>query len=436
MPHNMTFARRHGMFCLAALASAACLCSCGENDKNAPAPAAPAATSAESSPDVISWLKGLVSSEATESDSAVDEARKTIYHQLLEEIGPLVTEHAQVPEFNEPAKVYLESLQEFYALLAAQPVTVERADIAYRIAKLTLNLGAYAKAHEAFDRALEDFDALPEAARDAVSGKRLLSALLNGKGACLLRINKAADAIPYYEKALEADIAVLRDLGIADDAALPEGEPNANLSRAAADVLGSYRCLGEAHAVAGDLEEARDFYKKGLTRMEQLKRLDTNSGMGIAYVKLRSALGDLESRCGNEREALLNWARAAQDCKSIFMVTRRADVKVQTKRYAEALLPLIKEKSSKLQAEAEARKSEEAAREAAEAAEVEKAVQEATAAQAAAEARAAEEEARAQEAEKAAAAKVAEEAAAQEAEKQHSAEEPRERRSHRSRNHD
>ncbi len=367
------------------------------------------------------------------SPSAVETARDAVYHQLLENISPLVTEHAQVPEFNEPAKVYLETLSAFYNALAEQPVSMERADIAFRMARLTLNLGAYAKAHDAFDRALDDFDALPEAERNTVEGKRLHSALLNGMGACLLRIGKAVDSIPFYEKALEMDIAVLRALGVAEGEALPEGEPDANISRAAADVMGSYRCLGEAHVVSGDLEDARDIYKKGLACMEELKRLDANSEMGIAYVKLRSALGDLENRCGNERGALLAWSQTAQDCKAIFTATRRADIKVQTKRFAEALLPLIREKSSKLQAEAEAEQSEEAAREAAEAAEAEKAAREAAEAQAAAEARAAADEARAEEADKAAAAKAADEAAAREDEP---AQEKRQKRYRRSRNRD
>ncbi len=371
------------------LFSAACLCSCGDEQEEAAAPVAPVAETPAAEP----------------APPAVNVAREAVYRQLLENISPLVTDRAMVAEFNEPAKVYLESLQAFYTELAALPPSAERVDIARRVAELTRNLGAYAKAFEAFEHAMEDYDALPEAERNTVEGKRLYSALLNGTGLCLLSIDKAADSIPYYEKALETDIAVLRELGIAEDSDLPEDNPDANISRAVADVLGSYRCLGESHAVSGDWEEARDIYKKGVDVMTKLKHLDVNSPMGIAYVKLHGALGDLENRCGNESEALASWVQAANLCKAIFSSSRTLTVKASAKRFFDTLSPLILDKSRKLQAEAEAQKSADAAREAAEA---EKAAQEAAAAKAAEEAQAAQEAAKAAQEEKAAAAEKAE----------------------------
>ncbi len=382
--------RRLGMAAAVSFLSIACLCSCEEKQGEASAPAAPAVAE-EPAQDAAAAAEGT--------------AREAVYRHLLEQIAPLVTDRAMVAEFNEPAKVYLETLQAYYAELAAQSPSVERVDIARRVAELTRNLGAYAKAQEAFERALADFEALPEAERNTVEGMRLHSSLLNGTGVCLLSVNRAVDAIPYYEKALEMDISVLRQLGVAEDTVLPEGNPDANISRAVADVLGSYRCLGESHAVAGDQEEARDIYKKGVELMTKLKNLDVNSGMGIAYVKLHGALGDLENRCGNEREALASWVQAANLCKAIFSSSRMAPVKAQAKLFFDALSPLILDKSRKLRAEAQAQQSAEAAREAAEA---EKATQEAAAAQAADEARAAQEAAAAAEAEKAAAEQEAE----------------------------
>ncbi len=385
------------------LSSVAFLSACDEKQKET-APEAPAAPAAPAEPEPAA---PVVAEEAAPSPEALaQEARKAVYHQLLENVGPLVVNHATVPEFNEIAKVYLEKLQELYTALAALPPSVERVDIARRVAELTRNLGAYSKAFEAFERALDDFEALPEADRTTLDGKRLHSSLLNGTALCLLNINRAAEAIPYYEKALEADIAVLRELGIAEDGVLPEGNPDANVSRAVADVLGSYRCLGESHALAGDNEEARDIYKKGIEAMSKLKNLDVNSNMGIAYVKLHGALGDLENRCGNEKEALAAWVQAANICNAVFSSSRTVSVKAQAKQSFDALRPVILELSRKLQAEAEAQKSAEAA---AQAAEAEKAAQEAAAAQAAEEAKAAEEAAKAAEAEKAAAAREADE---------------------------
>ncbi len=373
------------------LASAACLCSCGDNQE-APPPPAEAAAAVEQP------------AAAPEAASGLEAAREAVYRQLLENISPLVTERAMAPEFNEPAKVYLESLVALYSELAAQSPSVERVDIARCVAELTLNLASYPKAYAAYERAQEDFDALAEADRNSIEGKRLHSALLNGTGVCLLSINRESEAIPYYEKALELDVAVLRELAIAEDAVQPEGNPDANVSRAVADVLGSYRCLGESYAVAGDYEEARDIYKEGIDIMAGLKNLDVNSDMGVAYVKLHGALGDLENHCGKDREALASWVQAASLCKAIFSSSRMPGIKAQAKRFFDTLSPLIMDKSRKMQAEAEVRQSAEAAREAAEA---EKAAAEAAAAQAAEEAKAAEEAARAEEAEKAAAAREA-----------------------------
>ncbi len=396
-----SFSRRWGVAAAFALLSASCLSSCDEEKQELSAPAAPPAPVETAAP----VAEEEPAAEAA-APAALDAAREAVYRQLLEQIAPLVTDRAMVPEFNETAKVYLETLQALHAELATQAPSVERVDIGRRVAELTRNLGAYAKAFSAFEHALEDFETLPEAERHAVEGKRLHSALLNGTGICLLSIDKAEDSIPCYEKALELDISVLRDLGIAQDSELPEGNPDANVSRAVADVLGSYRCLGESHAVAGDLEEARDIYKKGIEVMTQLKNLDVNSPMGIAYVKLHGALGDLENRCGNEQAALASWVQAANLCNAVFSNSRQVSVKVQAKHFFNTLRPLIEEKSRKLQAEAEAQKSADAAREAEEA---KKAAQEAAAAQAAEEAKTAEETARAQEAEKAAAAREAEE---------------------------
>ncbi len=385
------FSSRLGAAAVVSLLSASCLCCCGgEKEKDA----TPAAVSAPVEQ----------AAEPKEARPAVEVAREAVYRQLLENISPLVTDRAMVPEFNETAKVYLESLQALYAELSSLPPSVERVDIACRVAELTRNLGAYAKAFVAFERALEDYEALPEGDRQTVEGKRLLSSLHNGTGLCLLSIHRESDAIPHYEKALELDLAVLRELGIAEDTALPEGNPDANISRAVADVLGSYRCLGESHAVAGDFEEARDIYKKGIDAMAKLKNLDVNSDMGIAYVKLHGALGDLENHCGNERAALSSWEQASNLSKAIFASSRISGIKAQAKRFFDTLTPLIVEKSRKIQAEAAAQQSAEAAREAAEA---EKAAREAAEAQAAEEAKAAEEAARAAEAEKAAAAREA-----------------------------
>ncbi len=331
------------------LFSAACLCSCGEKEEaNQIAPAAAEETAATEAP---------AASELSAEDAAAA-AREAVYRQLLENIAPLVTANVGLPEFNEPAKIYLESLQRYDEALEGLAPSMDGVDIAARVAELTRNFGAHTKALEAAERALARFEALPEAERNTPEGMRRSSALYNSKGLCLLHLGRATDAIPCYEKALETDIAVLRQLGIGEESELVAGQPDANISRAVADVLGSYRCLGEAHVVAGDMEEARDIYKKGVETMTKLKHMDVNSGMGVAFVKLHGALGDLENRCGNDREALSSWLQAATLCQGIFNNSNRVIVKLQAKRFFDTLNPLITEKAQKLEKEAEARKAE------------------------------------------------------------------------------
>ncbi len=384
--------RLFGRAALVSLGAAALLCSC--DDK--PEPPAPATTPADSP---------AAEPQGPTAEETAATAREAVYRQLLERISPLVTDRAAAAEFNEDAKLYLETLSAYYEALVALPPSADRVDIGLRVANLQLNLGAYAKAQETFGHVQEDIDALDEAARAAVAVRRMQSSVYNGTGLCLINIDKVADAIPYYDKALETDLAILAALGVAGDAALPEGDANPDVSRAVADVLGSYRCLGECHLVAGDMEEARDIYKRGIDLMTKLQNLDVNSGMGNAYVKLHAALGDLENRCGKEREALAEWVQAANLCNAIFTNSRTLGVKAQAKRSFDALRPLILEKSRKLQAEAEAKDSAEAAREAEDAA---KAAEEAAKAQAEHEAKAAEEAAKAEAEEKAAAAREAE----------------------------
>ncbi len=344
IPFLSCFPRVSGRAALVSLGSVALLSSCG--DKEEPAvPAAPAEAAAEPAP-APEEAKSATPQEVAEA------AREAVYRQLFEKISPLVTDRAAAPEFNEDVKVYLESLVAYYEALAALPPSAERVLVGHRVANLRQNLGAYARAVETYDQVQKDWDALPEAERQAVALRRVQSAIYGGKGLCLLRSNKVADAIPLYEKALETDLAILAQLGVAEGAALPEGSPEPDVSRAVADVLGSYRCLGECHRVAGDMEEARDIYKKGIERMTQWMHLDVNSPMAIAYVKLHAALGDLENRCGKEREALASWVQAANLCNAVFTNSRQLAVKAQAKRSFEALRPLILEKNRKLQGEA------------------------------------------------------------------------------------
>ena len=81
------------------------------------------------------------------------------------------------------------------------------------------------------------------------------------------------------------------------------------VSQAATAVFSSYRCLGECQMLADDPEEARETLKTGIALAEEIRRMTPE--MHMQYIRLLVAMGNLESRCGNESEVLRHWARAA-----------------------------------------------------------------------------------------------------------------------------
>ena len=143
---------------------------------------------------------------------------------------------------------------------------------------------------------------------------------------------------------------------------------------------------------------------------QQLKRL--SSDMSIAYVKLLTSLGNLDNSQGRTKGAMESWVMAAKICQSLNASSPKLEVKAETKRCFDALLPVIQSVSQAMKAEQEAQErraaEEKAAAEkaAAEAAAAEKAAAERLAAE-----QAAQEAARKQAEEQAAAEKAAQEEA-------------------------
>ena len=127
--------------------------------------------------------------------------------------------------------------------------------------------------------------------------------------------------------------------------------------------------------------------------------------MSIAYVKLMTSLGNLDNSLDKPQEAMNSWVMAAKICQSLNASSPKLEVKAETKRCFDALLPAIQSVGQKLQAEKEAAEKKAADEKAA----AEKAAQEAAAAEKAAAERLAAEQKAAQEA--AAAEKAAQEAA-------------------------
>lgn len=308
----------------------------------------------------------------------LEETRDALYHYALYSLAAKVTNQDKFPELNGMVKDMLEMMHAYYAELQKGEPGQERARLAVQIATTTRDLGAFSKALGAYDSAKLEVESLPEEARNTPESQRLLSACLNGKGVCLLAQNKAAEALPLYEAAFVVDEALFNAVGPKEGEELPEGDVDPAISRAAADLLDSYRCLGDCQRAAGDPEEARGTYTAGSQLVQRLKRLSPE--MSVAYVKLLTSLGNLDNALSKPQEALKSWIVAARICHSVNASSPRLDVKAETKRCFDALLPAIQAVSQKLQAE----QAEVAAKAAEEKAAAEKAAAELAAAEKAA----------------------------------------------------
>lgn len=267
-------------------------------------------------------------------------ATEALLETLIYDLGARASENAAHPELTEAVRNMLAHLEEYYTQqaesLAGKP---EKVRLALRLADTAKDLTAWERACGSYDRALADFDALPEADREQTDNKRLLSSICNGKAFCLLRRGMVNEALEMYTKALEIDSALYALVAPAEGAALPEGDVEPGLARAAEEVFFSYRCLGECQEVAEDPEEARETFKAGIALAVRLDRL--SPGMSLQYIRLLGALGNLESRCGNEREALAQWLQAATMCERLHNSTTNLIIRSKTARAFQSLVPNI-----------------------------------------------------------------------------------------------
>lgn len=265
-------------------------------------------------------------------------AKAALFDNLIYTIGKLASERVNDPEITEPVREMLALTEAYYQTLA-DTGTMEKAKLSLRIAEITRDLTAYAKAQTAYETAQADFDALPEATRNTKEARRHQSAIYYGKGVSLLSRRMFNDALAWYEKALESDLSIYKELAPAEGEALPEGSVEPELSRAATDVMSSYRCLGECQFWADDPEEARDTYNKGIALAKELDKLSPE--MSLEYIKLLANLGNLESRVSNKKEALSAWVQAVNFCQRLYASNRRADIRLEARRCFESLRPNV-----------------------------------------------------------------------------------------------
>ncbi|MBQ2378971.1 MAG: hypothetical protein II295_01105 [Akkermansia sp.] len=275
-------------------------------------------------------------------------AADALLEGLIYDLGKQASEVASHPELTESVRNMLALLEEYYTQSAEQlSGKPEKVRLALRLADTARDLTAWERACNSYDRARADYDALPDAERSKSEVRRYLSAINNGKGFCMMQQRKFNEALELYTKALEVDAALYELVAPPEGEALPEGDVEPELARAAEDYFFSYRCLGECQELAGDPEEARETLKSGIELAKRLNRL--NPTMNLQYIRLLGALGNLEIRCGNEREALQKWAEAASMCQRLFNATTNLSVRYKTQRQLQNLVPNIKALQEKLQ---------------------------------------------------------------------------------------
>ena len=383
-----------------AMGTALFLSSCGEKEAEAPAEAT--APAAEPAAEAAPVSEPPTAPEAPAADT-LTAARDALFNHAVYTLGQKVTSPEAFPELNTITKDMLELLQTYYAELQKGAPSEERARLAVQIATTTRDLGAYTKARPAYESALQELQALPDELRSTPACQRLICSCHNGLGVCLLAQGNATEALASYEAAMEIDKALYDAVAPAEGTELPEGEVDPAISRAATDLLDSYRCLGDCQRAAEDPEEALTTYTRGQEIAQRLKRL--SSDMSISFAKLLTSLGNLQNSLGKPQEALNAWVMAAKICQSLNASSPKLEVKAETKRCFESLVPAINSVGSQLQAAQEAAsKQAEEEKAAAEQAAAEQAAAEKEAAERlAAEKQAAEEKAAAEKAEQEAA---------------------------------
>lgn len=275
------------------------------------------------------------------------DSKEALFNQALFTIAKKVTSPELFPEVNGEVKTMLEMLETYYtALCNEKGDAAERARVALMIADTTRDLHAYAKAQGAYERALADIEAAPD--KDAYAK----SAALSGIGSCLLAQGKATEALTWYEKALAADEEIYKAVAPAEGETVEGDEVPAPLAKAAANLLDSYRCMGDCQRAVDDPEAALATYKKGQDVINAIKKLSPE--MSISFVKLLTVLGNIENANGKSKEALGAWVMGARICQALNANSPRLDIKAETKRCHDALVPAIQSVAKKVQNEQEA----------------------------------------------------------------------------------
>ena len=321
------------------------------NEKEAEADTQTTATEAPATP--------AVDEAAAAAQAAAAAEQKEMLEYMIFNIGQLAGEQTTNPVWYEHVRDMRNKLEDYYNSLEArgdEPQLSMR--LGLLLADITRSMKSFDKALKLYNDVLSKWEKLPEEERQTLEYRRMRSSIANGMGGCYLVQRKATEALPYYEKALEIDEAIFREL--APEGPLPMGNApiSPDLERAAEDILSSYRCLGECQRWADDPEEARDIYKKGQALAMRMNHL--RPGASLQFIRLLSAQGDLENSLGQLQNAYVAWARALQLAQNLEKIGLSPSLLAKVKQDQRKLVESLKAIAPKVRAEQEANRAAEA----------------------------------------------------------------------------
>lgn len=293
------------------------LCACGDNEEKAESTGEPAAKAAE---EAVAQPQAEAAATAEPEASATEKNHDQIYELLVYGITP------QLASPNSPiagqVKEVLRLLNEQYELEKGELAgTTELTRLAILIADMRRSFGAWDAAISDYERALNDYNAMPEADRADDQHARWLSNIYYGQAFCYMQKKDNKKAQELYDLRLSNDEKRAQSL--------PEFTPGAQVSTQVIpivhDLISSYRTKAECMA-QHDPEEARTFYQTAIANAEQKLGLPDFS-VHRQYMLLVSSAANHESRCNDRKKAMEYCMKVMKHCEKLHNGTRDTRVR-------------------------------------------------------------------------------------------------------------